>query len=206
MTRLVFNLTPAMLKRPVALLGESELRNWRNDAAKRMAPASVNRLATILKAVLNLAATRDSRLSSRVWEIGLAALPEATSARNVVISDVAVRRLIHAAREQGREFGLLVEALALTGARVSQLARCEVRDLLDDRLMIPSSAKGQGKRASRTPVPIPTALANKLRFAVAGRPRDGLLFVKPSGDGWRKGDHSRPFRRAVTAIGEDPKP
>src|SRR3954468_13118513 len=52
-TRLLFNLTPAMLKRPVALLGESELRNWRNDAAKRMVPASVNRLATILKAVLN---------------------------------------------------------------------------------------------------------------------------------------------------------
>jgi len=30
------------------------------------------------------------------------------------------------------------------------------------------------------------------------------LFVKPSGDGWHKSDHARPFARAVAAIGEDP--
>jgi len=201
-TRLMFNLTPTMLNRPVALLDMTELRKWRDAAVKRMRPASVNRLVTILKAVLNLAATRDEQLSTRPWEIGLAALPEATAARNVVLPEATVRRLVHAARQQSTEFGLLVETLALTGARVSQLARCQVRDLVADRLMIPSSAKGQNKRASRVPVPIPAALADRLHVAAAQRKATDLLFVKPSGDGWHKSDHSRPFARAVAAIGE----
>jgi integrase len=202
-TRLMFNLTPMMLKRPVALLDVSELRKWRDAAVKRMAPASVNRLVTILKAVLNLAAAGDEQLKTRAWGIGLAALPEATAARNVVLPEATVRRLVHAAREQSAEFGLLVETLALTGARVSQLARCQVRDLVGERLMIASSAKGQNKRASRVPVPIPTALADRLRVPAAERKAADLLFVKPSGDGWHKSDHSRPFARAVGAIGED---
>jgi integrase len=201
-TRLVFNLTLTMLKRPVALPDVTELRQWRDAAVKRMTPASVNRVVTILKAVLNLAAARDEQLRTRAWEIGLAALPEATAARNVVLPEATVRRLVHAAREQSDEFGLLVETLVLTGTRVSQLARCQVRDLVGERLMIPSSAKGQNKRASRVPVPIPAALTGRLRAAAAERGAADLLFVKPSGDGWHKSDHSRPFARAVTAIGE----
>ena len=202
-TRLLTHVSPAMRKRPVALLDVTELRKWRDAATKRMEPASVNRLITILKAVLNLAASRDELLSSRPWEIGLAALPEATTARNVVLPESAIRSLVLAAREQSNEFGLLVETLALTGARVSQLARCEVRDLAGERLMVPSSAKGQNKRAGRTPVPIPTALAARLRATATGRRATDLLFVKPSGDGWGKSQHSRPFARAVVAIGED---
>ena len=118
-------------------------------------------------------------MSTRPWEIGLAALPEATTARNVVLPEATIRLLVHAAREQGAEFGLLIEALALTGARVSQLARCQVRDLAGERLMVQSSAKGQNKRASRTPVPIPAALADRLRVAAQGRPQRDPLLVKP---------------------------
>src|SRR3954453_19382126 len=43
-SRLLHNLTLAMLKRPIGLLDVTELRKWRDTAAKRMAPASVNRL------------------------------------------------------------------------------------------------------------------------------------------------------------------
>jgi integrase len=179
-TRLLFNLPPAMLKRPVGLIDVTELRKWRDGAVKRMAPASVNRLITILKAALNLAAARDERLSTRPWEIGLAALPEATTARNVVLPEATIRLLVRAAREQNAEFGLLVETLALTGARVSQLARCQIHDLAGERLMIPSSAKGQNKRASRTPTPIPAALADRLRVAAQGRPQSDPLLIKPS--------------------------
>jgi integrase len=204
-TRLRSNLAPAMLKRPVGLLTVDELSKWRDAAVKRMAPASVNRLATILKAVLNLAAAKNERLSTRPWEIGLTALPEATTANNVVLPEATIRRLVQAARDQGTEFGLLVETLALTGARYSQLARCQVRDLVGERLMIPSSAKGQKKRASRVPVPIPAALANAMRVAAAGKPQSALLLVKPSGEAWAKSDHARPFKRAVEAIGEDPE-
>ena len=150
-TRLLFNLPPAMLKRPVGLIDVTELRKWRDGAVKRMAPASVNRLITILKAALNLAAARDERLSTRPWEIGLAALPEATTARNVVLPEATIRLLVRAAREQSAEFGLLVETLALTGARVSQLARCQIRDLggraADDPI------ERQGAEQARQPYP-----------------------------------------------------
>jgi integrase len=203
-TRLLFNLPSAMLKRPVALLDATELRKWRDAATKRMAPASANRLITILKAALNLAAGHNERLSTRPWEIGLAALPEATTARNVVLPEATIRPLVHAARDQSAEFGLLVETLVLTGVRVSQLARCQVRDLVGERLMIPPSAKGRNKRAGRTPVPIPASLADRLRATAADRSAAEPLFVKPSDDAWRKSDHARPFARVVAAIGEDP--
>lgn len=204
-SRLKFNLTPTLLKRPIGLLDVTELRKWRDGLTKKQSAASVNRLATILKAVLNLAASKDDTLSKRPWEIALAALPEATTANNVVIPETTIRSLIVASREQSPEFGLLVETLALTGARYSQLARCSVRDLTGDRLMIPSSAKGQKKRISRTPIPIPTSLADKLRSGATGRSASDPLLVKPSGKPWSKSDHARPFARAVTAIGENPE-
>lgn len=135
---LSFNLTHALLKRPIALLDVTELRK-RRDAATRMTPASANRLATILKAALNLAASTDERLSTRPWEIALAALPEATMADNVVLPEETIRQLVQAARTQSLKFGLLVKVLALTGARISQIRRWQVGDLV-----------GQKKRASRT--------------------------------------------------------
>jgi len=204
-TRLRPHITPAMLKRPVALLDVTELRKWRDGLTGKMVAASVNRLITCFKAALNLAAAKDESLNSRAWEIGLAALPEATEANNVVLAEGIIRQLVCAAHEQSSQFGVLVETLAVTGARISQLARCQARDLVADRLMIPSSAKGQKKRATRTPVPIPTMLAERLRAAATGRKVADVLFTKPSGESWKKSDHSRPFERCVVAVGEDPK-
>jgi integrase len=199
-TRLLHNLPSGMLRRPVGLLDVEELRKWRNG--RKMAAASVNRLATILKAVLNLAATKDAGLSKRTWEIALSAIPEAESANNVVLSEATVVRLVHAARDQGPAFGMLVEVLAVTGCRYSQVARCQVRDLVGERLMVPSSAKGTKKRVTRVPVPIPDTLVAALR---SGRSGGDPLLVKDSGQPWAKSDHARPFRRAVEAIGEDPE-
>ena len=61
-----------------------------------------------------------------------------------------------------RQLGLWTEVAATTGARPSQIARLDVADLQDDRddprLMMPSVAKGRGrKRVERRPVPIPPA-------------------------------------------------
>ena len=60
-TRLI-STSPCPAQRPVALLDATELRKWR-DAARSVAPASVNRVITI-EAVLNLAAARDEQLST----------------------------------------------------------------------------------------------------------------------------------------------
>jgi integrase len=187
--------------------------NWRDNLAKRLAPASVNRISNVLRAILNRHADSDETIvSRRAWEVGLASLPEAEEHNNVVLDDAAIRKLVIAAREESAEFGLLVETLATTGGRISQLARCKVRDLVGDAdtasLMVPSSAKGQKKRMTAAPVPIPAGLADRLRVAATARkalPADPLL-VKPSGEAWAKSDHSRLFDRASIAAGINPKP
>jgi integrase len=204
--RVRLHVPPALQKRPVALLTSKELMTWRDGLAKRLAPSSVNRIANVLRAVLNRHADSDDTiLSRRAWEVGLAALPEATEANNVVIDDAAIGEIIMHARADSVAFGLLCETLAQTGARVSQLARCQVRDLIGDgenaRLMIPSSAKGQKKRMTKTPVPIPAVLADRLRVAATGRALDARLLVKPSGRPWARSDHDRPFERARKAAG-----
>ncbi len=77
-------------------------------------------------------------------------------------------------------------------------------DRADPRLLMPSSRKGRGQKTiTRRPVPIPESLAVRLRQA--GRESgNGLLLVKPSGEPWKKSDHSRLFRRAAQRAGLDP--
>src|SRR5262249_37174064 len=107
------------------------------------------------------------------------------------------------------EFGLLVEVAAVTGARVSQLARLTVEDLQaegsEPRLMMPSARKGKGRKViQHRPVPIPNGLAGKLRALTVDRLARSPLLLKPSGEPWKKSDHSRPFARAARAAGLDP--
>lgn len=203
-TRLLVNLGPALLKRPVELLDVAELRRWRDDLAKRVKPSSVNRLMKCLKAALNLAATKDESLNKRTWELGLKAIPDATVHDNIVLPESTVFALIDAAYSETFEFGLMVETLAMTGARFSQIARCQVRDLLSDRLMIPSSLKGVKKTVSRVAVPIPDTLVVKLRVAAAGRAVGEPLALRPSGLPWEKDDLKQRFKRIVKKVGEDP--
>ena len=61
-------------------------------ARKMLAPATVNRTCTGLKAALNLAAEHDERIGNRrAWETGLATIPDAEQSRNVILSEPAVR-------------------------------------------------------------------------------------------------------------------
>jgi integrase len=195
-------MTKALAGKPLSLVSARDLRGWRDGLAGSLAPATVNRTSTVLKAALNLAADQDERISSRrAWEIGLASIPDAEQSRNVILDERKVRRLITEAGGVSPEFGLLVEIAAVTGARVSQLARLEVQDLLDGptpRLMIPASRKGKGAKAIlRRPVPIPSGIADRLSAASTGRPAIAPLLTKPSGTTWRKSDHSRLFARAA---------
>jgi integrase len=217
------HLTDTLAEKTVALVTARDLRSWRDALAKELAPATVNRTANGLKAALNLAADHDERIPSRrAWETGLASIHDAEESRNVILSETDIRAIIDRSNEQSAEFGLLVETAAVTGARISQLARLGVEDLQDDRsdprLMMPSSRKGRGeKKIARRPVPIPTGLAAKLRNAAEGTPTDAPLLVKPTNKlrndtnptvpplaRWKKSDHTRPFARAVKATGLKP--
>jgi integrase len=206
------HLPGSILSKPVSLLGASELRRWRDNLlAKGLAPGTVNRTKTGLRAALELAAAHDPRIvNHRAWKVGLAALPDAHRARNIILDDAIVRRIIAAAYNHDRALGLMVELAAVTGARLSQLARLEVGDLHhgpEPRLLMPLSAKGRArnKRHERRPVPITPALATVLKQE-AGIGEAPLL-LRSNGERWGHGrsrHHRNDFRAVAEAAGLDP--
>ena len=211
------HLTATLFAKPVALLASKEMKTWRDRLLGTIAPATINRTCGTMCAAFELAAQHDPRIKNRdAWEVGLAGLPNAQQARNVVISDATVHRLIAAAYERDPALGLFVETAATTGARSSQLAGLLIEDLHDHptkpRLMMPKSGKGSGrnrsqKKTERYSVPITIALSKKLKAAAAGRASDAPLLVRSDGSSW--GDHPsliyrNPVREIVAAIGEDP--
>ena len=167
------HLSSVLLSKPVALLAATDLKKWRDGLLGAMAPATINRLCRCVCAALELATQHDERIQNRqAWEVGLAVLPNAQEARNVIISDDKVREFVGTAYGLDHQFGLLADTLAVTGARPSQAARLRVEDLHDHpvrpKLAMPKSAKGGGrnrsaKKAERYSVPITAQLAAKLK-------------------------------------------
>jgi integrase len=203
------HLPPALLGKPVGLLTVRDLKDFRDSLLKGRTPGTVNRTISVLRAALELAAATDPRITnSAAFKVGLKKLPDAARARNVVLTDLQVRRVVELAYDESPEFGRLIETLAVTGGRRSQAARLTVADLQDGRaprLMMPSSLKGKGaKRIDRKPVPISASLAGKLRQAAGDQGGDGLLLVKPDGTAWGASDLRAPFRRVVETAGLDP--
>jgi integrase len=203
----VAQLPATLANKAVALLTAGDLSKWRDGLkAKKLAPSTVNRTATVLKAALNLAADHDEHISNRqAWEKGLATIPDAEDARNVILPDDVVRSIITGAYGDSPEFGLLVEVAALTGARVSQLRRLKVEDVQGDRadvrLMMPTSRKGRGhKKSTHRPVPIPESLVTRLRPVIDGKLGNAALLVKPGGAPWQRSDHTRLFKRVAKNV------
>jgi hypothetical protein len=129
------HLTSVLLAKPVALLTATELKKWRDGLPGAMAPATINRLCRCVCAALELARQHDERIQNRqAWETGLANLPDAQEARNVIISDDKVREFVATAYGLDDKLGLLADVLAVTGARPSQAVRLLVRDLNDHPL------------------------------------------------------------------------
>jgi integrase len=205
------HLTPTLLQKPVTLLTVNDLRGFRDGLVDGRAPATVNRVVSVLAAALELAASKDQRITNNsAWRLGLQKLPDASrNPRNVVLPENDIRRIVALAYQDSTELGRLVEVAAVTGARVSQIARLRIADLQDDRresrLMMPTSAKGRGvKRIDRRAVAIPATLAARLREAAGDRAADARLVLKPSGEPWASKDHSHPFARVVDSAGLDP--
>ena len=128
------NHPPEMLDKLVVDLTLNDLRKWRDQLTSKarrkkfsdadevampngltektravpplpLAPSGVNRVCTIMKAALNLAADRDGRITNRrPWEQGLATLPDAEESRNVILSDYQVRLLVDHSQIQGAAF------------------------------------------------------------------------------------------------------
>ena len=219
------HLTSVLLSKPVALLTATELKKWRDGLLGTMAPSTINRLCRCLCAALEQAAQHDKRIQNRdAWEIGLAGLPNAQEARNVIISDDKVREFVAAAYGLDHQFGLLTDTLAITGARPSQAVRLRVEDLHDHpvrpKLMMPKSAKGGGrnrsaKKTERYSVPITVQLAARLKAAAKGRADDAPLLLQSDGSPWgdnpgaelsSPGRQGRHRHRARSCRGDDVLP
>ena len=206
------HVTATLAAKPVALLTAAELARWRDAllAGGTLERSSVRRTCRSLAAALTLAAKRDPRIrNEKAWRHGLGGIGDTFGTRNAqVLSDPQVHRLIAAAHAESAAFGLYIETAAITGARLSQLARLNVADLQDGgepRLLMPASRKGRGKRAiTRRPVPITAALAAKLKASTAGRTAEAALLLRGDGLRWQTadvGDHLRAFANAARAAG-----
>ena len=211
--RVRHHLPPALASKTVSLLTSRELQRLRDGLVQKIKPSSVNRLFRGLKAALNLAAKHDARITNaQAWKVGLAALPDAHRARNVILTDEQVRALIAAAYAEDSALGVFVEVGAVTGARPSQLERLEVGDLQLDRadgprLLMPSSRKGRGhRRIDRHPIPIPESLADRLRQAAGTREATAPLLLRTDDTPWRasSANHRLPFQRAAARAGLGP--
>jgi integrase len=181
-----FNVPDTLAAKAVALLTSKELRGWRNSLVKRgLKPASADRVGRVFKAALNLAAADDPRIgNAKAWRDGLARLPDGETSRNTILPDDTVMKVVRTSYEVDPGLGVLVETLAATGARESQVLRLQVHDLQDDpiapRLMMPSSRKGRNRRIERKALSISPGLAAVLRKAAADRAADApLLFGVP---------------------------
>src|ERR1700756_1395243 len=110
------HLTNVLLAKPVQLLNAHELKKWRDSLLGKIAPATVNRVCRCLGAALELARQHDERIQNRqAWEVGLAGLPVAPEARNVILSHDKVREFVTAAYAHDHQLGLLTDTLAITG-------------------------------------------------------------------------------------------
>ena len=212
------HLPALLLAKPIPLIEANELRRWRDSLLPSLSAAAVNRVIGAVVAALNLAAAHDPRIKSRQpWHVGLQGLPDATRARNIVLGDDEVRRLVGAAYARNERFGLFIETLAITGARPSQAARLEVGDLraaelAEAKLMMPRSGKGGGrlrirKKVERISVPITAALAARLKASAAGRPSNAPLLLWRDDRGWGvepSANYRADFRAIVAAGDLDP--
>ena len=139
-------------------------------------------------------------------------MPGGKNARRVVLPDTDVLRIVQAAYDHDRAFGILIEVLAQTGARISQAARLKCADLqadrADPRLLMPTSYKGRGqKEKQHVPVPVTAALAALLVELKGNRPDDAPLLRKSDGSRWleiNKSEHWNLFRAVAERAGFDP--
>jgi integrase len=208
------HLTATLASKPVMLLSTQDLRHWRDGlVAKGVEPATINRTRPGLRAALELAATLDPRITNReAFRVGLKGLRNTKTARRAVLPDADVLRIVQAAYALDRAFGVLVEVLAQTGARISQAARLTCGDLQadgpDPRLLMPTSYKGRGeKERQQMPVPITASLAALLDELRRDRPRDAPLLLKGDGTRWlatNKSEQWTIFRDVAERANFDP--
>ena len=211
-------------------LDADALADWRRRlAARGLARSTQQRTINDLKAALNMAATRHRKAAPANLAFAIrdglraAGHPSGTVTRaDHVLDDEEVRLVLDAARRIDRSEGWdgdlhrLILVLAATGARFSQLARMQVRDVQPRRLLVPVSAKGRGAKArTHCPVPVDLGVIDALQPVTSDRPGQAALFEywrhrQTAPDSWERtrrdiwrsaSELTRPFSRIVADAG-----
>jgi integrase len=208
-SRVLSHLGPKLANKLVTASSLSEdLREFRDQlAAKKLNPTTIDRITNAFKAALNLAADSAERITRRPWKTALKAIgSEGAEARHVILDDPDRRTFRAAAYRDSDETGLLYDVHDETGARSSQIVRLRGEDVQADfidprtgkrapRLMMPVSRKGRGrKKITHRPVPITTALADKLKG------RTGVLLKRADGTPWAKVNLAHYFADVVKDV------
>jgi integrase len=178
-------------------LTKADLKDWRaglNAGRERpLAVASVNRMCTDLKAALRQAIeTHQLTLDPKVLTEGLRAARGETVENNrppQVLSQGEVNAIVDAARELDAELGWngdlhrLILVLAATGARFSQVKRLTVGDVDGQRIHVPVSHKGSGRKArTHNPMHAHQDVIEALRPVLNGRDSSDWLLERPTFD------------------------
>lgn len=185
-------------------LTEAHLKGWRARIDPELKGSTRQRLVNDLKAALN-AAYQDHRSSlppdlTATIKHGLKAVSDAAAAEpvardNQILQDAEVRRIIETAvaMDADGDLARLIIVLAATGARFSQVARMQVRDVQVSqfRLLVPTSRKGKARTAGHTPIQVKADIIKALEPAIAERePSEPLLerwkHVQVSGKNWER--------------------
>jgi hypothetical protein len=117
-SRIMLHLPEVLGSKSVAQLAARDFRTWRDTLIKnKLTPATINRINAVFKAALNFAADEDERIVHHVWDRALPNIPGTAVARNVILPEGDVRKIIASAYEESEAFGLFVEVLAITGSR-----------------------------------------------------------------------------------------
>jgi integrase len=176
----------------IAAITENDLVRWRSGLRRGgrthstdpLAAGTLARLLNDLRAALRAAAIK-SKLPADVLATIMVGCkrPEGSSRPRPkqVMADDDVRRLIEAADAVDADFGALVLVLAVTGARLDQIARATVADFQPEmrRLMVPLSRKGRGaKPQTHVAVPLPDHVTDRLHTLAAGRSGHGPLLSR----------------------------
>jgi integrase len=192
LTRHVLNADAKLASTPMADLTAHDLARWREGL--KMAPATIQRVTSDLKAALNRAARRSkAQLPPTIRDTikdGLAKAQRtpAVAREAQVLPDADVRVIISAAwavdaeGEWGGDLARMVVLLAATGARFSQVMRMTVADVqtAQKRVMVPVSHKGRGsKSTSHIGVRVGDDVLAVLAKATAGRRGSELLLLRP---------------------------
>ncbi|MDP6787996.1 MAG: tyrosine-type recombinase/integrase [Rhodospirillales bacterium] len=159
---------------------------------KRGRKSTANRILTTLKAALNYAYTEGRVAGNDAWR-RVQPFREVEVARARYLTDDEALRLVNACTEPFRS--LVVGAL-MTGARYSELAAIRAADF-DPRagtVHIRQSKSGKSRH-----VVLSDEGRTFLDGTTVGKAAQDTVFVKATGNSWRRSDQRRPLRQAYDA-------